>query len=293
MAMQTFEDDELTNVKPNAATTISPSKTAAATAPAQTKAQPAPAPVDELDDEVPSKPAAANTTAKNSDSDHDTDFDDDTLHNRPGVISRVRPDKNKAVRFAFIKSVKMKKTKSHFVELGSGKDAKKGTYQCLSLVGDENRASCCIAQDKDSSIHIAALVIVYKNADAVTGKYVKNADGTFAPIEWELGYVDLSGFNMKQIKKLPDEEQSPYDIDIIMTHAEGRAFGYEFNRASNKARWLHNPELVKEVEAAAERFRDGKTLLSKLGKKLTPIEWKALMSGFGGEEAKLDNIDEL
>jgi hypothetical protein len=301
MAMQTFEEDELTDVKPVAGP---PATTSAAAAPAHSKPQPAAATTiaqgqaaNELDDEAPTttaKPAASKAAVKNDNSDiHETDFDDEAIHSRPGVITRIRPDKKKAVRVAFVKGIKMQSAKSHFVELGTGKDAKKGTYRCLTPIGDETPAYCCGKQEKEATVHVAALVIVYKNADAVTGKYVKNADGTFPPIEWELGYLDLSSFNMKQIRKLPDEDQSPYDIDIIMTHAEGRAFGYEFNRASSKARWLGNPEVVKEVQAAAERFKDGKALSSKLGKKLSPLEWKALMTGFGGEEPKLDNMDEL
>jgi hypothetical protein len=205
----------------------------------------------------------------------------------------VRPDKGQAKRIAFIKSVTMKSAKSHFVEIGTGKDIKQGTYRCLSQIGSDEQGFCCQKLGKDGQIHIAALVIEYTNADPKTGKYVKGADGSVPPIEWKLGFVDLSGFNMKQIRKLPDEEQTPYDIDIIMTHAD-RAFGYEFNRASPRARWLQNPELVKEVEAAAERFRDGKTLIGKLGKRLSPIEWKALLSGAAlGEEAKLENMEEL
>lgn len=290
MAMQTFEDDELNDVKPATATKAN---AAAAAQPAQSQPkQQQAAATEDFEDE--SKPATAAKADEDNSDIHDTDFDDEKVYSRPGVINRVRPDKGKAVRIAFIKSVKMKSAKSHFVEVGSGKDAKKGTYRCLIPVGDDTRGYCCTKLDEDSDIHIAALVLKYTNADATTGKYSKNADGSVPPIEWELGYVDLSGFNMKQIKKLPDEDQTPYDIDIIMTHAEGRAFGYEFNRASNKARWLQNPELVKEVEAAADRFRDGKTLIAKLGKKLNPIEWKALLSGVSGaEEAKLENMDEL
>jgi len=96
----------------------------------------------------------------------------------------------------------------------------------------------------------------YTNADPATGKYTKNPGGSFPPIAWELGYVGLSSFNMKQIKNLPDEEQTPYDIDIVMRHSKGRAFGYEFNRISAKARWKQNPELVKEVEQEATEMSD-------------------------------------
>lgn len=294
--MQTFEDDELNDVKP---ATANQASAAAAAQPAQSQptTQTAPAAADFEDEDRPAPTKAAGKHDVDTSDIHDTDFDDEAVYSRPGVINRIRPGKDgnpKAIRLAFIKAVKMKSAKSHFVEVGKGKDVKKGTYRCLSPIGEDARGWCCNALDKDSDIHIAALVLVYRNADPNDGKYRKAADGTVPPIVWELGFVDLSGFNMKQIKKLPDEDQTPYDIDIIMTSAEGRAFGYEFNRASNKARWLQNPELVKEVEAACERFKDGKTLVSKLGKKLSPIEWKALLSGGVAEvEAKLENMDEL
>jgi hypothetical protein len=292
MAMQTFEDDELNDVK-TPAPAARPAAAAAAAAPAQAhqpKQQPRQAVADDFDDDMPKV-----ATKAEDDSDiHDTDFDDEKVYSRPGQLNRIRPDKGRAVRIAFIKSVKMKSAKSHFVEIGTGKDAKKGKYRCLIPVGSDEQGWCCTKLAEDSTTHIVALVLVYTNADPTTGKYSKGADGHVPPIEQELGYVDLSGFNMKQIKKLPDEDQTPYDIDIIMTHAEGRAFGYEFNRASNKARWHQNPELVKEVEAACERFRDGKALIYKLGKKLNLIEWKALLSGVsGGEEKTLENMDEL
>jgi hypothetical protein len=289
MAMQTFEDDELDEVKPaaSAARPAAATAAAAAPAPAQQRRQPV---QDDIDESAP--PKTAKPEEDNSDI-HVTDFDDEKVINRPGQLNRVRPDKGRAVRIAFIKLVRMVSAKSHFVEIGTGKDTKQGTYRCLSPIGNDDPVYCCQKLQKDSTIHIAALVLVYKNADPTTGKYAKGADGHVPPIQWELGYVDLSGFNMKQIRKLPDEDQTPYDIDIIMTHAD-RAFGYEFNRASNKARWLANPELVKEVEAAAERFKDGKTLISRLGKRLSPIEWKALLSGVsGGEEAKLEDMNDL
>ena len=291
MAMQTFEDDELEDVKP--APTPAATATAAAPAAQATQAQvktAAPSDDDDFEDDDAPKSAAK---AEDTSDIHDTDFDEDEkVYARPGLLNRVKPEKGTAFRIAFIKSVKMKSARSHFVEIGVGKDIKKAYYRCLIPIGDEARGFCCNKLDKDSDIHIAALVLVYTNADPTTGKYVKGQDGSVPPIEWELGYVDLSGFNLRQIKKLPDEDQTPYDIDIIMTKAD-RAFGYEFNRASSKARWLHNPELVKEVEAACDRFKDGKALISKLGKKLSLIEWKALLSGVSGNEAKLDDMDSL
>jgi len=99
---------------------------------------------------------------------------------------------------------------------------------------------------------IIVQIVHYLNADPVTGKYEKNIrDANEFKIEWQIRHLCLTQFEMRQILRLRDEDQTPFDIDIIMSPAEGRAFGYEFNRASNKARWKHNPEVAEQVEKAA------------------------------------------
>lgn len=97
-------------------------------------------------------------------------------------------------------------------------------------------------------------VLHYANADPVSGQYQKGADGSTPPIAWELRYVCLRPSEVKHISRLPDENQTPYDIDIIMTHAGDRAFGYELYRASNKARWKSDPEIAQEVETKAAKM---------------------------------------
>jgi hypothetical protein len=162
-------------------------------------------------------------------------------------------------------------------------------------MGNEaEQAYCCTATEEDGEVGVIALVVCYTNADPVTGKYEKNAEGQFPPVEFAIKFVRLSGFNMRQIKKLPDEDSSPFKIDIVMTHAEGRAFGYEFNRKSNVPRWTLDPTVAAAVKAAASRFLDGKALRSKLGQKMNEIEWKALLSGKKvGGDATLGNVEEL
>jgi hypothetical protein len=309
MAINSF-DDELDDVKPQQ-TAKPTAQAAAAAAPAQaatpaasTAKQPPtpPAPPkqvasDDFDEDEPKKTASAEDD--DADSDCDTDFDDEKLYSRPNALPRCRPEKDKAARFAFVGGVKMKTAKSHFVEIGQGKETKKGTYRCLSKVGSDEQGWCCDKLKEDGAVHVAALVVRYTNANPVTGKYdpIIDAAGnkTAPPIAWELQFVDLSQFNMKQIKKLPDEDATPYDIDIIMTRSD-RAFGYEFNRAAAQARWKKNPELVKEVNEAVEKLMkdNGKRLEAKLGKKLDLLGWKALLSGAKvHEEPKIDNIDDI
>jgi hypothetical protein len=129
-----------------------------------------------------------------------------------------------------------------------------------------------ITKDPD---RIVLTVLAYLNADPVSGKYPKGVDGFVPPIEWEIRSVCLRPSDVRQIKSLPDDDQTPLDIDIITKNAEGRAFGYEFCRASNKARWRANPELVKEVEekaieiasaiAAEVSGKPGMTIVKNLG----------------------------
>jgi hypothetical protein len=299
MAMQTFDDDELTDIKPQQQQQAkgSATATAAATAP---KAQQQPKPAvkqaapaaEDFEDE--SKPAAS---AASEEDNLDTDFDDERIYHRSGQLNQCRPDKSlKAVRFAFVpvEWLKPKSAKTHFLK-GLGKEEKMGRFRCLSPLGSDDQGLCCVALDKDGETTIVALVLRYLNANS-EGKYIKGADGSVPPIEWELQFVRLSQFNMKQIKKLAPEDSDVFHIDIIMSLAEGRAFGYEFTApTAGTARWLKNPQLIEEIKHSCQRFADGKVLISKLGKKLTEMEWKALLSGVstGANEAKLDNMDEL
>jgi hypothetical protein len=282
MNLQTFDDD-FENIPTTKAATGA--ATAAAPAPAATPAKAAAA---VEGDETP--------TVKDNES-LDTDFDDEKVYARPGQLDQCRPDKGKAVRFAFIPKewVAPQTAKSHFIETGVGKDAKKTRVRCLTPMGNEaEQAYCCTATEEDGEVGVIALVVCYTNADPVTGKYEKNAEGQFPPVEFAIKFVRLSGFNMRQIKKLPDEDSSPFKIDIVMTHAEGRAFGYEFNRKSNVPRWTLDPTVAAAVKAAASRFLDGKALRSKLGQKMNEIEWKALLSGKKvGGDATLGNVEEL
>jgi hypothetical protein len=125
----------------------------------------------------------------------------------------------------------------------------------------------CLAPDPGEAVRFAILpgavailsdpfraivpVLHYTNALRETGRYARNADGSVPPSEWAVRYVCLLECQLSQIKRLPDDGQSPCDIDLVMTHAEGRPFQYEFNRASKTARWKQTPEVAKRVEKAA------------------------------------------
>ncbi len=93
--------------------------------------------------------------------------------------------------------------------------------------------------------------VCYRNANPVSAKYDRNcldADG-FA-IEWEIRYACLTRFDLTQIHRLPEHDETPGDIDIIMVRAGEHSIGHQFHRAS-KARWQQNPEIAQAVEKAA------------------------------------------
>ncbi len=88
----------------------------------------------------------------------------------------------------------------------------------------------------------------YVNADA-DGHYRIEHDGSLPPIEWEIRHLGLSPLEIKNMLRLPDPQQSAYDIDLVMSRLVA-SDERTFHRASNKSRWKLNPELVIEVEKA-------------------------------------------
>jgi len=291
LPMQSFDDD-FDGIATAPKTTTATAQ-AAAPAPVSTTPKAAAAPKAAVVEEEEN-----NSTTTDDDENLSTDFDDEKVYARPGQLNQLRPEKGKAVRFAFIPKewIAPQTAKSHWVETpdGQGKTTKR-RYRCLTPLGKESeQAYCCERTGEDGKIEVVALVVHYTNADPITGKYEKDASGNFPPVQFEIGFVRLSGFNMRQIKKLPDEDSDPFKIDIVMTHADGRAFGYEFNRKAPVPRWTLDPQTAAAVKAAAQRFLDGKALRGKLGQRLNEVEWKALLSGKKpGSEATLGNVEEL
>lgn len=271
--MAKFTDDELEDLPVTKPTTTA-AATATATAPAKAEA----------DEDIPVKSAAktAHTTDEEDDN-LDVEFGDQKLMAKGDGLNRIRADKNKVVRFALLPFTSPKAAKSHFVET---KD-KKGTYRCLSK-GDE-LGYCCQKLDEEGMQHVVSLALWYTNADPKTGVYEK---GT--PIEWEVGYVDLSRSNYRSVSNLAPEDSDVYGIDIVMSKKDN-GIGYEFVLRSAKAKWKQNPELAAEVEAAAQKFlKDGaKKLVSKLGRKISLAEWKVLLSGQTAASAKEASLEDL
>src|ERR1700739_1337991 len=296
--MPQFQDDELDDipatVKPTASTT--PTTTTTSTPNTASAAAAAPATeVGDVEDEKPAPAAATKTSAKSTEDDIedlDVDFGDSKLMAKGDGLNRIRADKNKVVRFALLPFIKPKVGKSHFVEAGD----KKGTFRCAPVKNEGEVPYCDAKLEKEGQFHVVALAVQYTNADSKNGGYAKDANGQFPAIEWEVGYVDLSRSNYRSVSALPPEDSDVYDIDMVMSKKDN-GIGYEFMLKANKARWCQNPELAKEVEAAAQKFiRDGgKKLIGKLGRKLSVVEWKALLAGqaSSGKEASLQDIEDM
>jgi hypothetical protein len=272
-------DDELNDL-PIATKTVATTATAVA---------PAKAPVGDLEDgEVPTHKPPSKTAATVDEADDvvDVEFGDSKLMAKGDGLNRIRAEKNKTVRFAILPYITPKSAHSHFVDT---KD-KKGTFRCLTAK-DEETPFCCAKLGEEGMLHVVSLAIQYTNADPKDGTYVK---GT--PIEWEIGYVDLSRSNYRAVSNLAPEDSSVYDIDIAMSKKDS-GIGYEFVLRAVKARWKLNPELAAEVEAAAQKFvKDGgKKLIGKLGRKLDLVGWRALLSGqaTSSAEASLEDIGDL
>jgi hypothetical protein len=289
MAVPTFKD-ELDDL-PATATVATPAATPAAQAAAPAVSKPVV--VEDEDDDKAALVGGKKAAAADEQEDLSVDFGDKTLMTRGDGLDRVRPEKGKAVRFAILgEFIKARMAYTHFID-------KKGTYRCLAdkikrakkeAGGDPNAEGyCCVKLKEASEPTIVALVLFYKNADPESGRYEKGA-----VLDWEVRYVQLTKANFQAISRLPEEDQTVNDIDVVMTHAN-RAFGYEFQKIASKARWKVNPELVAEVTEKAKPYLDGKKLDGKLGRKVTDLEMKALISSLsaGAEDAKLGDVESL
>jgi hypothetical protein len=286
------------SVPPPAATSPVPTQQSthppaqAPTAPATVTAATVAASVDVDVEDTPTGAGATSAASSNKHEaeDYDVVFGDEALMSRSDGLEILRPEKGKTVRFALLTNyLPAKRVFNHYIE-------KKGTFHCLTSPKAMEPAVCC-KQLGDSQPQIVALALQYTNANDKTGRYDKDADGKVAPIKWEIKYIRLSRSAFRRISGLVEEDGKPTDIDITMSHRDS-GIGYEYNRIS-VARWARNPELVKEVEAAVQPFiaDGGKKLLSKLGKKVSTLQFRAVLAGArvagGADEADLSAVDDL
>ncbi len=291
--VEDFEED----LKPTAAPAVASVPAPAPTTPTPTQVQgptaPAPAPtqptvtasaanVDDVEDAPTGKAAHA---AKQNTDDFSVEFGDEKLMSKSDGLDILRPEKGRTVRFALLTDyLSAKRAFVHYIE-------KKGTYHCLDP--EKNGQPCC-TKLQNSQPQIVALVLHYANANPKTGRYEKDAAGHLPPIQWEIKFVRLSRSAFRRVSALVEEDGKPTDIDITMCHRDS-GIGYEYNKIS-VARWKKNPALVAEVEAAVKQFTadGGKKLLTKLGKKISLLEFKAVLAGTTqSDEADLSAVDDI
>lgn len=99
------------------------------------------------------------------------------------------------------------------------------------------------------------LVLVYLNADPLTGSYTMTTDAagnkTAPPVEYELARLQLSAPDQWHLNALTYAGKSWHDCDYSVGINEDHE-QKEFYRMSSRARWTTDPDLVKAVEAERE-----------------------------------------
>jgi len=319
--MKQFNDDELID--------LVPAKPAAAQAPpaASQNTQPAPAPQapppappppapppqpaaqarpvvepDDIDIPHQRQPQGGRAASKEEDfSGEEIEWGDSEVMKRGDGLERIRPEKksDKVIRLALLPFLgKPHGCRTHFVATREGKRQ----YVCIGRTeGVPPRTVfipglCCKHLDEEGRYHLINLALQYTNSDPNvldprSGNYAKGYNG---PIEFKVGFVDLSRPNFRSVTNLIEEGASIYDYDLVMVLNGNK---YEFHIKSRTPRWKSTPELAKAVEEACQPFVQdgGRKLYRRLGKRTSLLEWKALLSGLaaGAAEANLDAVDDL
>jgi hypothetical protein len=230
------------------------------------------------------------------------EWGDSEVMKRGDGLERIRPEKksDKVIRLALLPFLGKQPhgCRTHFVATKDGKRQ----YVCLGKnEGVPPRVVfmpgiCCKHLDEEGRYHVINLALQYTNSDPNvldprSGNYAKGYNG---PIEFKIGFVDLSRPNFRSVTNLIEEGASIYDYDLVMVLNGNK---YEFHIKSRTPRWKTTPELMKEVEDACQPYVQdgGRKLYRRLGKRISLLEWKALLSGLaaGAQEANLDAVDDL
>lgn len=108
------------------------------------------------------------------------------------------------------------------------------------------------ASFKGNPHRIITPVLHYVNADPTSGKYPQG--DSVASLEWEIRYLCLRKLEVSRIRRLPDEGQTPSDIDLIMAPDTVNGFGYHLSRISTQARWCLDPEIANEIQRQVSKI---------------------------------------
>lgn len=270
-----MDDDELATAKPVVAAATATAVEEEAPKAVVATAKKVTAIVTDDEDEGDSK-----ETVEEVESGLDTEWGDQKVIDAAAGLQKLTPAKGQMVRFAILPLPTPKRAQVHYVP-------GKGKVRCLST--DEHQALCC-KKLGEPDMRIVALVLHYTNANPTDAKYAAGSS-----IEYAIKFVYLSPTNYRQISMLPEEEQKVTDIDIRMTQPNPNKAGWEFSKAA-KALWRRNPELVAEVEkVVGNKYADGKQLIRKLGKKMTPSELKTFVASLSAsaDDANLNDVNDL
>lgn len=249
----------------------------------------------EAEDELP-----ANTTAA-AGAEFEVEFGDEDIMAKGDGFDKIAPpesDKKRVVRVGMLYDVlKPRKAWVHFV-------TNKGSFLCNSERDSKGiitkQALCCKRLGNDdkqkAQLNVLVLAFWYKNADPRTGKYLKKRakDGSeyVDPIEYQIGFIKLSKSGYRRVSLMIPEDKQPQDLDLLISWKES-GIGFEYSVISQTSRFRQNAELLEEVLEAAAPFKDGVALTKKLGKKITDLEWAAMLSGNAATSASDASIDDV
>ena len=246
------------------------------------------------DEEDESTTTTVNTAAV--DTADNIEFGDEDLMKKGDGFDKLTPpenDKSQVIRICMLSDVlPPKMARTHFL-------TNKGMFRCNSvyekgqLVKQAKSDAMLENDDKQKSqVTVVVLALWYTNADPRDGKYKKTKDGNVPPIEWKIGYIKLSKSGYARVSRLIPEDRKPHELDMLISWKQN-GIGFEYSVITQDARFRKSPELVKEVMEAAEPFKDGKKLATRLGKKITELEFMALLAGKSATSAKDATVDDV
>jgi len=194
-------------------------------------------------------------------------FGDKRLKEYGDGLDRIKPDKDKKIRFALVPGVDMVAAETHFIATGD----KKGLFICPGV-------GCPRCKTEDSRLTVAALVVQYTNADTETGKLAKEAVPAY-----KVGYLSLSQTVANAISDLAEENGTPYDCDIAMGF-DGRR--YSVTVIARTPRYVSLGDTEKVAAMA-------KPVIPLLAGKVGRVASAEVLRGAGSNRASLDDLNDM
>lgn len=198
----------------------------------------------------------------------------------PTLPSVLPKGANEVARLAILRYKAFKK-ETHYL-VGVGPNSKGMTVACPGPGCPE----CFKGGSEHSSRRkVAALAIKYETS--ADGKFAK---GITRPVI-SIGFILLSPTGYSEVADLPSEGEDIFGIDIKATHKSNN-IGWSFNRMSAPPAYV-KAGMEADVAALAEPYLDFKILRSRLGKVVTVLEMKALLSGNHGIIDTASSLDDI